>query len=383
MNTAARQMPVTDWTLVGTVLVLIGLGSVMVASASVGIANELVGEPRYFFMQHLYALALGLVAMLIAISTPVEWWNRGSSLLLVAALVILTLVFVPGFAEAIKGSKRWVEIGPIGFQASEVARPLLLIYVASYAVRHHEALCTSMSGFIRPMTLIGLAAALLILEPDFGATALLLAASLGVLFIAGARLKDLFAVGFVAALPVALLVAMDSNRAERLLSWREPFNDPYGSGYQLIQSWIAIASGTWQGAGLGQGVQKLLYLPDAHTDFIFAVLTEELGLLGGTCVIALFGMLVWRAFALGREASARGLAFHSVLATGFGLMVGMQAAISIGVNTGLLPTKGLTLPLISYGRTSLIMTLFVLGILIRISREVGTPGNLLQAGKSA
>lgn len=383
MNTAARQMPVADWTLVGTVLVLIALGAVMVASASVGIADELRGEPRYFFVQHLYALMLGLVAMAVALSTPVEWWNRGSSLLLVAALVVLTLVFVPGFAETIKGSKRWVEIGPIGFQASEIARPLLLIYVASYAVRHHEALCTSMSGFIRPMTLIGLAAVLLILEPDFGATALLLAASLGVLFIAGARLKDLLVAGVLSAIPVGVLIALDPGRAGRLLSWLDPWADPYNSGYQLIQSWIAIASGSWQGSGLGQGVQKLLYLPDAHTDFVFAVLTEELGLLGSTCVIVLFGLLVWRAFALGREASARGLAFHSVLATGFGIMLGMQAAISIGVNTGLLPTKGLTLPLISYGRTSLIMTLFVLGILFRISREVGTPGNLLQAGRSA
>jgi cell division protein FtsW len=165
--------------------------------------------------------------------------------------------------------------------------------------------------------------------------------------------------------------------------WLDPWVEPYDRGYQLIQSWIAIGSGGWQGAGLGEGVQKLLYLPDAHTDFIFAVLAEELGFLGGTEVIALFGLLVCKALIIGRQASADGLPFHSILASGIGIMLGLQASISIGVNTGLLPTKGLTLPLISYGRTSLIMTLFMLGILIRIMREISAPGNLLQAGRGA
>jgi len=349
----------------------------------VGVANENFGEPTFYFVQHLQALALGLVAMLIALGTPVEWWNRGSSLLLAGALLTLAIVFIPGVADEINGSRRWVVLGPVSFQASEIARPLLLVYLASYAVRHHAALCSSMSGFMRPMMLIGIAAVLLILEPDYGATVLLLATSLGVLFIAGARIRDLAAVGFSATGVIGGLVAMDPTRMDRLQFWWNPWLDPNNRGYQLIQSWIAIGSGTWQGGGLGQGVQKLLYLPEAHTDFIYAVLAEELGLIGGTVVIALFALLVWKAFSLGREACARGLTFHGILATGFGIMLGLQATISIGVNTGALPTKGLTLPLISYGRTSLIMTLFVLGIVFRIAREIGAPGNLLQAGRSA
>jgi cell division protein FtsW len=383
MNTATLQVPATDWTLAGTVLALAGLGAIMVASASVGIANEDFGEPAHYFIQHLQALIIGLAAMWMATVTPVDWWNRGASLLLVLALAVLAVVFVPGVAEEINGSRRWVNFGPIGFQASEIARPLLLIYLASYAVRRHAALRSSMSGFAWPMALIGIAAVLLLLEPDYGATVVLLVTSLGVLFIAGARLRDLAITACAATGALAMLIYNDATRLDRLLFWLDPWQAPMREGYQLVNSLIAIGSGGWLGAGLGQGVQKLLYLPDAHTDFIFAVLAEELGMIGSTGVIVLFGLLVWKAFSLGRQACGRGLAFHGILATGIGITLGLQAVISIGVNTGLLPTKGLTLPLISFGRTSAIMTLFMLGILFRISRELRVPGDLLQAGRSA
>jgi cell division protein FtsW (lipid II flippase) len=245
MTAATLQAPAINWTLAGTVLALVGLGAIMVASASVGIANEKFGEPAYYFVQHLQALAIGLAVMWLAIAVPVEWWNRGATLLLVLALALLAIVFVPGVADEIKGAKRWVDLGPVGFQASEIARPLLLIYVASYAVRQHEALRLSMVGFARPMALIGFASLLLILEPDYGATVVLLATTLGVLFIAGARIRDLTVTACAATGALAILIYNDATRLDRLLFWLDPWVDASDKGYQLVNSLMAI-SGNWK-----------------------------------------------------------------------------------------------------------------------------------------
>jgi cell division protein FtsW len=221
------------------------------------------------------------------------------------------------------------------------------------------------------MLLIGLCGILLLLEPDFGATVVLTATALGLLFIAGARLRDVALASIVAGLAFALLIWLEPYRLERLVnSFLDPWQDELGSGYQLVNSFIAIGSGTWFGVGLGEGVQKLHYLPEPHTDFIFAVLAEEFGFVGATCVIVLFALLVWRAIEIGQRALGRGLQFHGLLAIGIGLSLGLQAAISIGVNTGLLPTKGLALPLISFGRTSAVVTLFALGLLLRVAHEL-------------
>jgi len=363
-----RRSP--DPVLALTSLALIGLGAIMVGSSSVGIADERFGEPLHFFNQHLVALAIGLSGAGLAVRIPIEWWNRLASLLLVGALALLAAVLVPGIGDSSNGARRWIDIGPIGLQASELARLFLLVYVASYAVRRRDALGTSFAGFARPMLVIALASLLLVREPDYGATVMLIATSLGVLFLAGARLRDLGLVGTVTAGVMAGLVWLEAYRLERLESWLDPWSRQLDSGYQLVNSYIAIGSGTWFGAGLGTGVQKLHYLPEAHTDFVFAVLAEELGLPGATLVIALFALLVWRAFDLGRRAERSGMPFHGLLAMGIGFTLGLQAAISIGVNTGLLPTKGLTLPLISFGRTSVVVTLLSLGLLFRIAREL-------------
>jgi cell division protein FtsW len=309
--------------------------------------------------------------MTVALKMPIEYWNRWASLLLAGALAVLALVLVPGVADRINGARRWIDLGPVSFQASELARLLLLIYLASYTVRHYQGLSTSLAGFARPMLIVLAASLLMLMEPDFGTTVLLLATSLGVLFLGGARLRDLGITSAIAGGGCVALIFSEPYRVDRVLnSWLNPFADQYDTGYQLVQSFIAIGSGTWFGAGLGEGVQKLHYLPEAHTDFIFAVLAEELGLVGATVVIALFALLVYRAFDLGRRAMANDMRFHGLLAMGIGLMIGMQAAISIGVNNGTLPTKGLTLPLISYGRTSLVVTMFALGILFRLWTEV-------------
>jgi cell division protein FtsW len=346
----------------------------MVGSASVYIGDQPpFNDVRYFFDQHLLAIAVGVIGMLVAIRVPTEWWNRGASLALAVSIGLLVLVLLPGVAERINGAKRWVELGPVGFQASELARLLFLVYITSYSVRQAETLASSFAGFLRPMLLVALASLLLILEPDFGATAVLTATSMGVLFLAGARLRDLGFCGLVAGGVGALLISLDAERSSRLLcSWWDPWPERFGCGYQLANSYIAIGSGDLFGAGLGAGVQKLAFLPDAHTDFIFAVLTEELGLVGASLVMLLFAMLVYRAFQVGRRAITMGMPFHGLLCMGIGLTLGLQAAVSIGVNTGVLPTKGLTLPLISYGRTSIVVTLLALGILFRAASEVAS-----------
>jgi cell division protein FtsW len=348
MSVNVRPNPVADPALTGTVLCLVGLGAIMAGSASIGIADESVGQPLYFFFQHLGALAVGGVGMLVAIKVPVAVWNRVAGGLMLIA----------------------IDLGPIGFQASELARVALLIYVASYSVRQHEALTRSFGGFVRPLLVVALASLLLLLEPDLGATVVLTATSLGILFLAGARLRDLFVAALAAGSAFAALIWSSPYRLDRLLSWLNPWEDALDSGYQLVNSFIAIGSGTWFGAGLGKGVQKLHYLPEAHTDFVFAVLAEEAGLIGATGVVILYSMLVYRAFVLSRRATLANLPFHALLSAGIGISLGLQAAISIGVNTGLLPTKGLTLPLISYGRTSVVVTLFALGLLFRVAREL-------------
>lgn len=373
MTVSLRSQTPPDAALVGSALALIGIGAIMAGSASIGIADDRTGEPLYYFVQHLGALAIGFVALLIAIKTPVEWWNRLGSLMLGGAFALLILVLMPGLGDTANGARRWLDIGPIGFQASELARFMLLIYLASYCMRQREALCSGFAGFLRPMVLIGAASLLLLLEPDFGATAVLLATSLGVLFVAGARLRDLCVAALAAGAALGALIWSSPYRLDRLLSWLNPWEDALDSGYQLVNSVIAIGRGTWFGVGLGEGVQKMHYLPEPHTDFVFAVLAEEVGLVGATIVVILFSILVYRAFDLSRRAIATGQAFHGLVAIGIGLSLGLQAAISIGVNTGLLPTKGLTLPLISYGRTSVVVTLFSLGLLLRIAAELDNP----------
>ena len=368
MTVSLRDPRRPDPLFVGSALGLIGVGAIMAGSSSIGIADESIGQPLYYFVQHLMALAIGFVGMLVAIKTPIEWWNRLGSLLLAGAFAVLVAVLVPGLGDRVNGARRWLDFGPIAFQASELARIMLLIYVASYCVRQRDALCSGFTGFLRPMVLIGIASLLLLLEPDLGATVVLVATSLGILFLAGARLKDLAIAAGGAGVALAVLIWSSAYRLDRLLCWRNPWEDALDCGYQLVNSFIAIGSGTWFGVGLGQGVQKLHYLPEPHTDFVFAVLAEEAGLVGATVVIALFSVLD-----IGRRAIASGQSFHGLLAIGIGLSLGLQAAISIGVNTGLLPTKGLTLPLISYGRTSIVVTLFALGLLLRVAREVDVP----------
>ncbi len=355
---------------VAAIIALVVLGTVMVSSASISVADRDMGEPLFFLSRHLGGLLVGCVAALIAMLIPTEVWFRLNWLLLLGSMTLLIAVLLPGLGHTVNGSTRWLDIGPLTLQSSEPARLCLLLYLASYVVRHQQELGASFLGFLKPMLVVTLACVLLLAEPDFGAAVVLTVTSMGLLFVGGARLRD-FALSFLVALVVLSTLALSSSyRVQRLTAFLDPWADPYASGFQLTQSLIAIGRGSWFGVGLGDSVQKLFYLPEAHTDFVFAVLAEELGFVGVTLAVFLFGVIVFRAVALGPRAAALGMPFHGLVSTGLALTLGLQALINMGVNTGLLPTKGLTLPLISYGRTSAVITLLSLGLLVRIQHEV-------------
>ena len=355
---------------VAAIIALVVLGTVMVSSASISVADRDMGEPLFFLSRHLGGLLVGCLVALTVILIPIDVWFRLNWLLLLGSMTLLIVVLLPGLGHTVNGSTRWLDIGPLTLQSSEPARLCLLLYLASYVVRHQQELGTSLLGFLKPMLVVTLACVLLLAEPDFGAAVVLTVTSMGLLFVGGARLRD-FALSFLVALVALSTLALSSSyRVQRLTAFLDPWADPYASGFQLTQSLIAIGRGGWLGVGLGDSVQKLFYLPEAHTDFVFAVMAEELGFVGVTLAVFLFGVIVFRAVALGPRAAALGMPFHGLVSTGLAMTLGLQALINMGVNTGLLPTKGLTLPLISYGRTSAVVTLLSLGLLIRIQHEV-------------
>ncbi len=352
------------------IIALMVLGAVMVSSASISLADREIGEPLFFLLRQLGALLIGCLVALAAMLIPMEVWFRLNWLLLLGSMALLISVLLPGLGHTVNGSTRWLDFGLLTLQPSEPARMCLILYLASYVVRHQRELGASFLGFLKPMLIVTLACVLLLAEPDFGAAVVLTVTSMGLLFVGGARLRDFVFSFFVALVALSVLALSSSYRMQRLTTFLDPWADPYASGFQLTQSLIAVGRGNWFGVGLGESVQKLFYLPEAHTDFVFAVLAEELGFVGVTLAVFLFGVIVLRAVALGPKAAALGMPFHGLVSTGIALTLGLQAFINMGVNTGLLPTKGLTLPLISYGRTSAVITLLSLGLLIRIHHEV-------------
>ena len=352
------------------IIALMVLGAVMVSSASISLADREIGEPLFFLLRQLGALLIGCLVALAAMLIPMEVWFRLNWLLLLGSMALLISVLLPGLGHTVNGSTRWLDFGLLTLQPSEPARMCLILYLASYVVRHQRELGASFLGFLKPMLIVTLACVLLLAEPDFGAAVVLTVTSMGLLFVGGARLRDFVFSFFVALVALSALALSSSYRMQRLTTFLDPWADPYASGFQLTQSLIAVGRGNWFGVGLGESVQKLFYLPEAHTDFVFAVLAEELGFVGVTLAVFLFGVIVLRAVALGPKAAALGMPFHGLVSTGIAMTLGLQAFINMGVNTGLLPTKGLTLPLISYGRTSAVVTLLSLGLLIRIHHEV-------------
>ncbi|HEX7029737.1 MAG TPA: putative lipid II flippase FtsW [Gammaproteobacteria bacterium] len=362
--------PEYDWVLLTVGVLLMCVGIVFVTSASVAIAERETGNALYFAERQAMYAGAGIVAAVFMMLVPLKFWRRMSALLLFGALGLLTLVLVPGFGHEVNGSVRWLTVGSVRLiQASEPARLLLFMFVADYLARRGDEVRTSFTGFAKPLAMVAIAAVLLLAEPDFGAAAVLVATVLGMLFIGGARLRDFFVLLVVTAGAMAMLVLTSPYRMERLTAFMNPWADPFDSGFQLTQALIAIGRGEWFGVGLGAGVQKLFYLPEAHTDFVFAVIAEELGLLGVLCVIALYVVFFLRCFRIGRGAARAGESYASHLAFGIGLWIGMQALINLGVNMGVLPTKGLTLPLISSGGSSLLVTCAAIGLVLRAGLE--------------
>ncbi|MEJ2577274.1 MAG: putative lipid II flippase FtsW, partial [Gammaproteobacteria bacterium] len=345
-----------------------GLGVVMVASASLHL-GERSGSSFHYVARHLLALGLGGAAALVIAQLPTRWWARIGTPLYFAGLAALALVLIPGLGKEVNGAVRWIAVGPFNLQTSEYMKLILVVYLAGYLVRRKAEVTHSFWAFLKPMGLLLLAAMLLMAQPDFGTAVVLLATALGMLFLGGAPLWQFTVLVASALAGLAALVVISPYRLERVTSFLNPWSDPFGSGYQLSQALIAFGRGEWFGVGLGNGIQKQFYLPEAHTDFLMAVVGEEFGLVGTLAVIALFGLIVWRAFAIGTAAEQRGAPFAGYVAYGLGLWLGMQALVNIGVNVGALPTKGLTLPFMSYGSNSLIVCVMALGMLYRIHLE--------------
>jgi cell division protein FtsW len=368
---ARERMPfVWDHVTLGLTAALLLVGLIMVTSASMSIAAKNIGDPFYFLERQLIFGFVGVLVAWALTRVPAELWDKYSLPLMLLGLLLLLLVLIPGLGASVNGARRWMRIGPINFQVSELAKVLVLTWVCSYCVRKRAELLDTFPGLLKPVALLAAAAFLLLMEPDFGAATVLFATGFAVLFVAGARLRYVLVLVSAASLVFAVLALASPYRLRRLTEFLHPWDDPFNGGFQLTQSLIAIGRGSWFGVGLGSSVQKLFYLPEAHTDFVFAVLAEELGLAGVIGVLALFVALVWRAFRISRMAAQAGMQFQAYLALAFGVWLGLQALVNIGVNMGVLPTKGLTLPLLSYGRSSLLVSLGWLGVLLRIHHEV-------------
>ncbi|MCK5858915.1 putative lipid II flippase FtsW [Abyssibacter sp.] len=359
----------TDHWLLGAGGLLLVFGLIMVASASVAVAERQTGDMLYYFRRQLAFAGLGLIATAAMYSIPMRYWSRAGFALLGFGLLLLVLVLIPGIGHEVNGARRWLDLGPVNLQASEVARLCIILYLASYVTRHRAQVQTRIRGLLRPVLPLGVAAVLLLAEPDFGSTAVLLAVAAVMLFLAGAKLLHLLLLGSVGVGTLAVLLVSSPYRLKRLSSFRDPFADPFDGGFQLTQSLIAIGRGEWTGVGFGNSIQKLLYLPETHTDFLFAVIAEELGLVGVVVLMAVFGVLVWRGFLVAQTAANREDFFSAYVAWAIAAWVGLQASINIAVNMGVLPTKGLTMPFISYGGSSLLVTCASLGLLLRVDRE--------------
>jgi cell division protein FtsW len=371
---AALRLPGIDPVMLTAVLVLTGFGIVMVASASMHLGGR-GDEVMRYVIRHLIALGLGAGAAWAVYRTPTEAWQRYSTPLYFVGLGLLLLVFVPGLGREANGATRWIGVGPLSLQTSEFTKLFLVLYMSAYLVRRQREVAHTVRGFLKPVMLLLVACVLLMLQPDFGTTAVLLMTAFGMLFLGGAPLWQ-FAVLVAAALTaLAALVWSSPYRLERVTTFLNPWEHAQDSGYQLAQALIAFGRGEWTGVGLGNGIQKQFYLPEAHTDFVMAVIGEEFGLLGTLLVILMFGLIVWRSYAIGTRAERRGDRFAAYVCYGLGLWLGMQAFVNIGVNVGLLPTKGLTLPFLSYGSNSLIVCCIAIGMLLRVRCENQTAGD--------
>lgn len=361
--------PFDPW-LLGTAVTLVLTGFVMITSASMDVAAERFGGPFFFSQRHGFFIILAAVASIIAVRIPIKYWEKYGPVLLGIGFVLLLLVLIPGIGREVNGSQRWISLGPLNLQASEIAKFCMVIYVAGYLVRRLSEVRSSWGGVVKPVLPLAFFVFLLLGEPDYGAAVVLMGTVMGMIFLGGMRFTQFIMVLSCAVGLIMVMAVAQPYRMARLKSFQDPWADPFGSGYQLSQAQIAFGRGEWFGTGLGNSVQKLFYLPEAHTDFVYSVLAEEFGLIGALLVVVLYGIMICRIFLIGRQAEKQKQFFMGYVAYGFGLVFAAQALINIGVNVGALPTKGLTLPLLSYGGSSLLVCAVMIAIVIRIDFEL-------------
>lgn len=359
-----------DIPLLVAALALAAIGVVMVTSSSIAVADGSHVGAFYFLKKHIGFLVGGCILAGVAMRTELKLIEKHSTLLLLLGVVGLLLVFVPGFGMRINGARRWINLFVTSFQPVEAMKLILVAYLSSYLVRHREGVEYELFGVVKPIGVAGFIVLLLLAQPDFGSAALVVATTVGMVWLAGARMRNLLLLGLPLVPLLIYAATAEDYRIKRLTSFLDPWKDPYNDGFQLTQALIAVGRGEWIGVGLGSSVQKLFYLPEAHTDFILAVLAEELGLAGIVVVIGLYIVLVGRGLYIGLKGVELGQRFSGYVAYGISLMMGFQAMVSIGVNLGVLPTKGLTLPLISSGGSSVLMTCAMVGVLLRATFEI-------------
>jgi len=373
-HVANRPAPISelDYAVVSLAALLLGIGLVMVYSSSIAIAEagRFTGnQPAYFLVRHTVFVFVGGMAGFICFQFPTRLWQQAAPWLFMLGVALLLAVLIPGIGREVNGSQRWLSLGMINLQPSELMKLLVVLYAADYTVRKAASMHSFRRGFLPMLTVMLLVGGLLLREPDFGAFVVITVIAMGVLFLGGMNWK-LFAVLILLLLAgFVLLIWSSPYRLQRVMGFMDPWADPFGKGYQLSHALIAFGRGEWFGVGLGASVEKLFYLPEAHTDFLLAVIAEEIGFAGVITVIALFAWLTWRAFAIGNQAARLERYFSALIAQGVGLWIGAQAAINMGVNMGVLPTKGLTLPLLSFGGSGIVANCCALALLLRVDYE--------------
>jgi len=359
-----------DKYLLGASIALIIFGYLMVASASLHLGDKLTGNVFYYPLRQLIHIVLGLVAGVIIYLIPMQVWEKSGQGLFLVGLILLAIVLIPSIGIKVNGSMRWLSFLGVRIQVSELVKLIVVIYMAGFVTRHHDFVKESVYGLARPFFLLSSACGLLLLEPDMGTAVVIITIAMSVMFLAGARLQQFIVLIFAIVGAGIVAIVYSDYRSRRVTSFLRPWEDPFGDGFQLVQALISFGSGEVTGVGLGNGVQKLFYLPEAHTDFLFSVIAEELGFIGVMSVIFLFAIIVWRAFAIAVMAEQLQQNFSAFIAYGLGVWIAFQAFINMGVNMGILPTKGLTLPFMSYGGGSMIVMCSAMALLYRVNSEI-------------
>jgi cell division protein FtsW len=376
MAQKARLVPVVisercpvDPVIAGAALLLLLLGVVMVGSASTEVSSRTYGSPFYLLIKHSVYVVIGIVAGTMALLTPLRIWQKLDIPFLILSFGLLIAVLIPGVGREVNGATRWIPLGFFTLQGSEFVKLFSVFYISGYLVRHKEEIGSSIVGFMKPLALVTLLVVLLLGQPDFGASVVIMAAVMGVIFLSGIPMKYFMPVVVTCIGAVALIATLQPYRLARLTTFTDPWQHQFDGGYQLTQALIAFGRGEWFGLGLGNSIQKLFFLPEAHTDFLFSIIAEELGVVGASLIVVLFASLVIRGLWIGSQAFKQGNEFNAYVAYGIALLLGVQASINLGVNLGLLPTKGLTLPLMSFGGNSLVVSCILVAILLRVEYE--------------